>query len=204
MMSPIDLRIFNLIPENSKVLDLGCGNGHLLSLLAKSKGVKPLGLEYDIDRITECVANKVPVLQLDLDRGLPSFRDNQFDFAILQFTLSEVQNPLVVFREMLRIANSAIIVISNFAHWKVRWSLLTDGKTPVTQDFPYEWYNTPNIHFISIEDITQTCEKEGVSILHKECFANHPLAQWGISLGLQNLLANSALFHLKKNNSLSN
>lgn len=197
-MSPIDLRIFNLIPEQSRVLDLGCGDGSLLHLLAKSKGVKPLGLEFNIERIKDCVNNKVPVLQMDIDQGLQSFNNDQFDVAILQFTLSEVQNPLVVFHEMLRVAKEAIIVISNFAHWRVRWSLLTQGKTPVTKDFPHEWYNTPNIHFISIEDITQTCEKEGVTILHKECFANHPLAQWGIDLGLQNLLANSALFHLKR------
>jgi methionine biosynthesis protein MetW len=196
-MSPIDLRIFNLIPEKARVLDLGCGDGALLHLLEKSKAVEPLGLEFNIERIKDCVKNGVPVLQMDLDRGLPAFRDKQFDVAILQFTLSEVQHPLTVFREMLRVADQSIIVINNFAHWRVRLNLLLRGKTPITPDFPYEWYNTPNLHFISIEDIVGTCEKEGVEILHKEFFAHSGFGQFGIQLGLQNLLANSALFHIK-------
>jgi homoserine O-acetyltransferase/O-succinyltransferase len=197
-MSPTDLKIFSLIPEKAKVLDVGCGDGSLLKLLAKSKGVQPLGLEIDIERIKDCVVNKVPVLQMDIDHGLKSFKDDQFDVAILKFTLSEFRQPLDVLHEILRVASSAIVVISNFAYWRVRWSLLTQGRMPITSDLPYEWHNTPNIHLLSMEDIEVICQKEHVKILHRECFAPHPLEKTLIKLGFANLAANSGLYHLCK------
>ena len=197
-MSPTDLKIFSLIPEKSRVLDVGCGDGSLLKLLAKSKGVSPLGLEIDIARIKDCIENKVPVLQMDIDHGLKGFRDNQFDVAILKFTLSEVRQPLDVLHEILRVANSAIVVISNFAYWKVRWSLLTRGRMPITNDLPYEWHNTPNIHLLSMEDIEDICQREKVKVLHRECFAPHAIEKIFIRGGCANLAANSALYHICK------
>jgi methionine biosynthesis protein MetW len=197
-MTPEKLRIFNLIPEGASVLDVGCGDGSMLNLLAKSKNVTPLGLEIDIERIKQCVAQKVPVLQMNIDHGLSGFSDQQFDVAILKFTISEVRNPSMVFREILRVAKEAIVVISNFAYWRVRWSLMTRGKMPVTADLPYEWHNTPNIHLLSVEDLEEFFRKEGTHVLHKNYFAPSPWERAFIKMGWANIAANTALYHLRK------
>ncbi len=197
-MSPEQQCIFDLIPAGASVLDVGCGDGTMLNLLVKSKNVTPLGLEIDIERIKQCVTQKVPVLQMNIDNGLSGFKDQQFDVAILKFTISEVNNPSEVLREIMRVSKEAIVVISNFAYWSVRWSLLVRGKMPVTAELPYEWHDTPNIHLLSIQDLEDFFAEEGTRILARTYFAPKAWERALIELGLQNFAANTALYHLRR------
>jgi methionine biosynthesis protein MetW len=197
-MTPEQQCIFDLIPAGASVLDVGCGDGTMLNLLVQSKNVTPLGLEIDIERIKQCVTQKVPVLQMNIDNGLSGFKDQQFDVAILKFTISEVNNPSEVLREIMRVSKEAIVVISNFAYWSVRWSLLTRGKMPVTAELPYQWHDTPNIHLLSIQDLEDFFAQEGTRILERTYFAPKAWERALIELGLQNIAANTALYHLRR------
>lgn len=192
-------RILDMVPEGSRVIDLGCGDGELLKTLQEKKNIDPLGVEIDLDRLEECVDRGVPVIQMDIDKGLQLFGDDHFDLAILRYTLSEVHQPLVVFKEMLRVAKSAVIVFSNFAHWHIRWSLMAKGKMPVSQEFPHEWYDTPNIHFLSIEDVERLVRNESASVIHREFDSPTGLERGLSQLGFHNLMAKKALFHVRKN-----
>jgi len=198
-MIPLHHRIIDFAPEGSRVIDLGCGDGQLLRTLKENKNIDPLGVEIDLSRLEECVENGVPVIQMDIDKGLQLFGDDHFDLAILRYTLSEVHQPLVVFKEMLRVAKSAIIVFSNFAHWQIRWSLLAKGKMPVSQEFPHEWYDTPNIHFLSVEDVERLVRNESATVIHREFHSPTGLERGLNGLGFYNLTAKTALFHVKKN-----
>jgi methionine biosynthesis protein MetW len=179
-------------------LDLGCGSGALLKRMKDEKNVTPLGLEISINKVQECVINKVPVLQMNIDNGLKAFEDDQFDLAILKFTLQEVREPLLVFKEMLRVSHSCIIAFSNFAHWKVRYNITFHGKVPITEQLPHEWYNTPNIHFLSIQDIQNMCKKEGVKILNQNFYGDSAFDQLLINMGLNNLGASTCLMHISR------
>lgn len=196
MIQVVD-RITEIIRSESRVIDLGCGDGSLLKVLKEKKQVNGLGLEINIDQIEECVKNDVPVLQMDIDKGLKIFNDKQFDVAILHYTMQEVRNPLLIYREMMRIANSCIVVFSNFAYWKVRLNLLRHGKMPVTERLPYLWYETPNIHLMSVEDLLSLCKNEGGQIIKTEYYGNDKIDQLLINGGYPNLGASTALIHMK-------
>lgn len=198
MINIIQNRILELTPENSRVLDLGCGSGALLKRMKQEKNVTPLGLEISIKKVQECVLNQVPVLQMDIDNGLKAFEDDQFDLAILKFTLQEVHEPLLVFKEMLRVSHSCIIAFSNFAHWKIRYNITFNGRMPITEQLPHEWYNTPNIHFLSIQDIQKMCEKENVKILNQNFYGEGTFDQFLINMGLYNLGATSCLMQISR------
>ena len=197
-MKDVEEKLIEIIPEGSRVLDLGCGGGELLQKLNQRKNTRGLGLEIDIPCIQSCVDKRVPVLKMDIDKGLQAFRDNQFDIALLYFTIQEVRNPLLVFNEMLRVSGSCIIVFSNFAYWRVRTSLLFGGKMPVTNQFPHSWYNTPNIHLLSVKDIVEMCKKEGVRINHQAFYGNALIDPLLIGSGLFNAGAATALIHMEK------
>lgn len=198
MIPIIQNRILDLTPNHSRVLDLGCGSGVLLKRMKDEKGVTPLGLEISIEKVQECVANQVPVLQMDIDNGLKAFEDDQFDLAILKFTLQEVHEPLLVFKEMLRVSHSCIIVFSNFAHWKIRYNITFNGRMPITDQLPHEWYNTPNIHFLSIQDIQNMCEKENVKILNQNFYGDNAFDRFLIEMGFYNLGASTCLMHISR------
>ena len=197
-MTPEQQCIFDLIPTGASVLDVGCGDGSMLNLLVQHKKVIPLGLEIDIERIKQCVAQNVPVLQMNIDNGLTGFKDQQFDVAILKFTISEVNNPSEVLREIMRVSKEVIVVISNFAYWSVRWSLLMRGKMPVTAELPYQWHDTPNIHLLSIQDLEDFFVEERSRILSRTYFAPKVWERALIELGLQNFAANTALYHVRR------
>ncbi len=196
-MAKILQQLIDLIPNDSRVLDLGCGDGLLLKELVEKKNIKPLGLEYDINCIENCVKNNVPVLQMDIGTGLEIFADKQFDFAVLHFTIQEVSNPLLLYREMMRISHNCIIVFSNFAHWKVRFKLLRHGKMPITDNLPYRWYETPNIHLMSYVDLLQLCKDQGGTVIHSEFFGESIIDNSLIASGFTNLGASSVLVHMK-------
>ncbi|MBR3605752.1 MAG: methionine biosynthesis protein MetW, partial [Candidatus Gastranaerophilales bacterium] len=138
--------VCDLIEKNSKVLDLGCGNGELLELLKKEKEVKGFGVEINQDSLLEALVKGLSVIQGDIDKGLDEFKDQTYDYAILNQTLQSTKYPEMIIEEMLRVAKKGIVSFPNFAYWRVRFYLFFKGKMPKSKQLPYEWYDTPNIH----------------------------------------------------------
>ena len=144
--------IEGLVSTGAKVLDLGCGDGTLLSLLIERKQVKGVGVDIYEDGLNDCLKKGLSVLQLDLNKGLSRFKDGSFDYVILNMTLQATYNPLQLIKEMVRVGRKAIVGFPNFGHWKLVLSLLLKERMPKNKTLPYEWYNTPNIRLMTIKD----------------------------------------------------
>ena len=155
------------IESGSRVIDLGCGDGRLLARLCAEHNCTALGIEYNQVRILGAIARGVPVVQGDLDDGLPDVPDGSFDFAVLSMTLQQVKRPQEVLREMMRVARKALIVVPNFAHWRIRMQVVRYGRAPVTDSLPYEWYNTPNLHFMSLYDFRDLAARLNFRIIRE-------------------------------------
>ena len=153
--------ISNIVEANTNVLDLGCGEGELLEWLAENKGVQSRGVEINPARVQRAIARGVSVYQGDIDQGLADYPDEAFDYVILSQTLQQTRQPLKVLREMLRVGRHMIVAFPNFGHWTVRLAHLLSGCAPKTDLFPYEWYDSPNIHFLTVLDFEALCVKEG-------------------------------------------
>ncbi len=153
------------IEPGSRVIDLGCGDGRLLSMLRDEHGCTVQGVELNRKGVIATITRGVPVIHGDLDQGLPEFPEDSFDFAVLSSTLQQVRHPQEVLREMLRVAKRALVVVPNFGHWRVRLQVVLHGRAPVTSELPYEWYNTPNLHFLSMHDFRDMLETMHVRIL---------------------------------------
>ncbi len=153
------------INPGSRVIDLGCGDGRLLNMLREEHACAVQGVELDRQGVVATITQGVPVIQADLDEGLPEVPDDSFDFAVLSSTLQQVRRPQDVLREMLRIARRALVVVPNFGHWRVRLQVVLHGRAPVTSELPYEWYNTPNLHFLSMHDFRDMAKTLNVQIL---------------------------------------
>ena len=162
---PLDHRIItDIIGQASSVLDLGCGSGELMSLLVREKNVKSQGIEIDDKAIFECVAKGLSVFHDDIDSGLSDYEDNAFDFVILNQSFQQVKKPDAILKESLRVGKKVIIGIPNFAHIKARFQIFFRGRTPVTGALPYEWHDTPNLHFLSILDFINYCKRRNIII----------------------------------------
>lgn len=153
------------IERGSRVIDLGCGDGRLLERLRAEHGCRVLGVELDVDEILGAIARGVSVIHADLDRGLCDIPDQAFDYSVLSQTLQQVRRPKVVLEEMLRVARRSLVVVPNFGHWRVRLELGLRGRAPVTDSFPYEWYDTPNLHVLSMHDFHTLAESLNFRIL---------------------------------------
>lgn len=153
------------IDAGSRVIDLGCGDGRLLALLRDRHGCSVQGVELDVERMIAAVSRGVPVIQADLDEGLQDVPDGSFDFAVLSQTLQQVRRPQHVLQEMLRVARRALVVVPNFGHWRVRMQLVLQGRAPVTSALPYEWYDTPNLHVMSMHDVRDLAAQLGFRIV---------------------------------------
>ncbi|MBV1917469.1 MAG: methionine biosynthesis protein MetW [Sphingomonadaceae bacterium] len=140
------------VAQQSRILDVGCGDGTLLEALRDKRDCDARGMEIDSANVAECVGKGLSVIQGDADRDLAFYPDGAFDYAILSQTLQTTMRPALVLRELLRIGERAFVSFPNFAHWRVRLSLLWGGRMPVTRQLPIKWYETPNIHFSSIDD----------------------------------------------------
>ena len=145
--------IANLLPQNTRVLDVGCGDGSLMSLLEKEKGIEVRGLEIDQTNVQKCIHKGLSVIQGNAETELHQFPEQSFDYVVLSQTLQAFYDPSKVMDELLRIGKSVIVSIPNFGFWKVRLKLLFFGKMPVTKTLPNTWYNTPNLHMCTIKDL---------------------------------------------------
>ena len=156
--------IADLLPNNTRVLDVGCGDGALMDFLVKEKNIEVRGLELNQNNVQECIYKGLPVIQGNAETELYQFPKQSFDYVVLSQTLQAFYQPDKVLRELLRIGKSVIVSIPNFGYWKVRTSLLFFGKMPVTKTLPNTWFNTPNLHMCTIKDLFNYCEDQNITI----------------------------------------
>jgi methionine biosynthesis protein MetW len=181
--------ILEIVSPGSRVLDLGCGDGSLMQLLATEKNARAQGIEFADEQIYKCVARGVSVFHGDIDTGLSEYPDQSFDYVILNQSLQEVVKVEFVLGEALRVAQKVIVGFSNFAYYKARIDLFFCGRVPVTKSLPNQWYSTPNLHFLSIRDFEEYCGDKNISIL-----ARYYLGEDRLVRLLPNLSALSAIF----------
>jgi methionine biosynthesis protein MetW len=183
--------IGEIVEPRSRVLDLGCGEGELLAWLIEHKKVLARGVEISSAQVRRAISRGVSVYQGDIDEGLADYPDKAFDYVILSQTLQETRSPLEVLREMLRVGRRAIISFPNFGHWSVRIAMLLNGQAPKTKLFPYNWYNSPNIHFLSINDFEDLCREHHFPIERRYFLAGNRHVK-----AFPNLVAQTAVFLL--------
>jgi len=185
--------ILDWISQGSSVLDLGCYEGELLSLLIREKNVTGHGIEIDEQAIYKCVGRGLSVSHQDIDDGLAEYGDMSFDYVILNQSLQQVKKPDRILREALRVGKEVIIGFPNFAYYKVRLEIFFKGKTPVTPSLPYEWYDTPNLHFLSISDFIEYCRNRDFKIKRADFPGNNSITRI-----FPNLFAQTAIFLISK------
>jgi methionine biosynthesis protein MetW len=184
--------IASWIPERSRVLDLGCGDGVLLAGLAATNAITGYGIEIDAANVLASVKNGVNVVQTDIESGLASFEDNAFDFVILSQTLQAMRNAESVLNEMLRVGREGIVTFPNFGYWRHRLDILR-GHMPVSKTLPHAWWNTPNIHLCTVKDFEDLCVKVGAEILDERVLHD------GRSVNvLPNLLGSLGVFRFRR------
>ncbi len=183
--------IGEIIPPGSRVLDLVCGEGELLAWLVEHKRVLARGVEISASQVRKAITRGVSAYQGDIDEGLADYPDNAFDYVILSQTLQETRSPLQVLKEMLRVGRRAVVSFPNFGHWGVRKAMLLTGQAPKTKLFPYDWYNSPNIHFLSINDFEDLCRAQGFPIERRYFLAGAKQISF-----FPNLLGQTAVFLL--------
>jgi homoserine O-acetyltransferase len=159
--------IESLIEPDTTVLDVGCGSGELLANLIRDKNIRGEGIELEQELVLDCVCRSIPVIQQDVEQGLSYYKDKCFDYVILSQTVQTLKNPRDVFLELLRVGKKVIVSFPNFAHWRCRLQMALSGKAPVTGHLPFEWYNSPNVHFFTIKDFDRFCDKLGAKVENK-------------------------------------
>ena len=199
-LSRYDLQVISdWIEPGSKVLDLGCGNGSLLRHLQETKGTSGYGLELNPQMIARCIDNGVNVIQTNLDKGLSYFDSNSFDYVILSLTLQAMRNPKTLLEDMLRVGKQGIVTFPNFAYWRNRLQIAMNGKMPVSEELPYKWYDTPNIHLCTLADFEKLCAQLGFSI--ESLIAVHSSGKTNFGLNsMPNLFGEIALCRFSKTN----
>ena len=187
--------ITELIEENSRVLDVGCGDGDLMKFLLQNKTIDIRGLEISKKNVQNCLSKGLAVIEGNAENDLSQFPNNSFDYVILSQTLQAFLNTERVINELLRIGKRAIVTIPNFGHWKMRLHLLIKGTMPVTEVLPYDWHNTPNLHMCSIKDFFIFCEKRNIKIFRSLALNKEKISSIDLSnLGIKNLISDLGIF----------
>jgi methionine biosynthesis protein MetW len=181
------------IPPQSRILDLGCGEGELLAYLRAEKDVQGYGVEIEEDRVVAAIRRGIPVIQQDLDQGLKNFADHSVDTVVLSLTLQASTYPRQLLLEMLRVGREVIVTFPNMGHWHARWQLGVLGKMPSTDALPHTWYDTPNIHLCTIRDFEQLCADNGIAIHQRVVLNERRRSTWRNRL-LPNLFGEVALY----------
>ena len=190
--------IIKLIPEASRVIDLGCGPGDLLYYLTKFKNVEARGVELEEENVTKCIQKGLTVYQGDIDEGLSDYQDHSFDYIVLNLTLQVVHKPLLVLNEMLRVGKCCIVGFPNFGYWEFRLKLLASGRMPKTRALPFEWFETPNIHLLTIRDFEALCRDKNIKVLRKIALDNATEKEGKIVTFMPNLFAEYGLFEISR------
>lgn len=185
--------ISDLIALKSTVLDLGCGSGDLLHLLINEKNIRGQGIEIDEQAIYKCVAKGLNVFHGDIDSGLAEFSDKSFDYVVLNQSMQQILHVDKVLTDALRVGKKVIVGFPNFAHYKSRLQMFFQGRAPVTEALPYQWYETPNLHFLSILDFKKYCRAKKINIQRRVC-----IGQRHKVLFLRNLFAQVGIFLISK------
>lgn len=184
------------IREGSRVLDLGCGDGTLLKYLIDTKQVQGYGLEIGEAEINACIDKGLNVIEQNLDRGLGNFADKSFDTVLMTQALQTLHYPHLVLDEMLRVGRECIVTFPNFGHWKARLHLAFKGRMPVSDLLPYEWYDTPNIHFCTFNDFEVLCRERHIKVIKRLVVAEQSRG-WFKDIW-PNVFGETAIYHLSK------
>jgi methionine biosynthesis protein MetW len=193
------LLIAEMVAKGARVLDVGCGDGALLQLLAETKAVDGRGVEISRERVNACVARGLSVIQGNADVDLVDYPDDAFDYAVLSLTIQATLYPKLVLENLLRIGRRAIVSFPNFGHWKVRVQLLATGRMPQTDNLPEPWYESPDAHLCTIVDFVDLCGKVGAVVERSAAFntSGRQLSP-RVPLGIQNLFGEKAVFLLRR------
>tara|TARA_A100001388_G_C28590378_1_gene413163 strand:- start:156 stop:743 length:588 start_codon:yes stop_codon:yes gene_type:complete len=187
--------ISDWINPNSRILDLGCGDGALLQLLSKKKSTSGYGIDSSIEKTVKSLDNKVNIINADINNNLGYFKSKSFDYVVLAQSLQVVESPVLLIKEMLRVGEEAIISFPNMGYWKSRLYLLVKGEMPVTDELPYNWHSTPNIHLCTISDFKKMCEINNFRIIDE--VINNSSGKDISSKYLSNFLGVSAIFRIR-------
>lgn len=185
------------VEVRSKVLDLGCGNGNILSELQKTKDINGLGVEIEEKNIEECLLQNINVIEQNIDDGLINFSNDSFDVVILSQTIQVLKNPNNALEEITRIGETCIVTIPNFGHWRSRLSLLFNGRMPVTSPLPESWHATPNIHLCTLKDFEMLCSELLITIEERVTVNSNNESKWYLDIW-PNLFSASAIYKISK------
>ena len=198
-MKPEFKIIADLIEKDTRVLDVGCGDGTLMEFLKDNKELDIRGIEISKTNVQKCIGKGLTVIEGDAEKDLSQFPDGSFDFVVLSQTLQAFLNPEKVISELLRVGKKAIVTIPNFGYWKVRLHLLIKGTMPITRTLPDEWYNTPNLHMCTIQDFFNFCEKRKINLYKSIALQNLKSSKiTNSNLHLKNLTAVLGIFLIEK------
>ena len=188
-----------LIEINSRVLDVGCGDGNLLLYLKKNKRIDGRGLEINQKNVQECLGKGLAVVEGDAEKDLINYPNGSFDIAILNQAIQQFYEPRKVLNELLRIAQKAIITIPNFGYWKVRLNLLLTGTMPITKTLPHSWYDTPNLHMSSIKDFYRLCKLDNIKVIKSISISSNKISDiTSNNLEIKNLISELGVFVVSK------
>ena len=191
--------ISDLIEDNKKVLDVGCADGTLMQFLKENKNINVRGLEISKEKVQECIAKGLTVIEGNAEKDLKQFPDKSFDYVVLSQTLQAFLSPELVLDELLRVGKKAIVTIPNFGNWQVRLHLLFKGTMPITKSLPEQWHSTPNLHMCTIKDFVNFIKSKEIKMIKTLVLNNNNVSNiTNNNLGTKNLFADLGIFLIEK------